>query len=183
MYGEVEEGKDQLFEGDKDEDFSEAELTTEEKDRDEKVIFQTSPLASEATDSIGLMNLESFCELLTHKWWCDTHASDLFLGFSRVALGFLSIFPGYGGLECDIGSIGDIFASKRSISSLEMIKAMFLIKINKIFRTIYSTKITKLSKNEWENFISDRDYILTEVDEKNRWREGGQGSTIRKRFR
>ena len=70
----------------------------------------------------------------------------LFPGLSSFALGFLSILPGSGGLECDIGSIGDIGLTKRSRLSLGMIEAMFLIKINKSLRTTDSTKIAKLRK-------------------------------------
>ena len=70
----------------------------------------------------------------------------MFSGSSRVSLGHLSMLPGPGGLECDIGSIGDIVSSKKSTLSLGMIKEMFLIKISNSLRTTDSTKIAKMSK-------------------------------------
>ena len=69
---------------------------------------------------------------------------------SGVSLGHLIVLPGSRGLECDIGSIGDIVSSKRSTLSLGMIKEMFLIKISNSLRTTDSTKIAKMSKTHGE---------------------------------
>lgn len=74
---------------------------------------------------MGLKKLDTCFELSIHKWSCDSHVSSLFPGLSRVVLGYLSMLPGSGGLKCDIGSIGDIVALKRSRLSLGMVEAIF----------------------------------------------------------
>ena len=63
-----------------------------------------------------------------------------FSGLCRVAMGFITMIPGARALECDIGSIGDIIASKRSRFSPGMIESMIMIKINKSLKIEDSTK-------------------------------------------
>ena len=113
---EGEEEHEQLSDGDQDDDSSEIELVPEGKARDETFRFQNLALESDTTDSTGLIKLESFWNLSSHKWWCDARVSALFPVLSRFALGFLSMIPGHRGLECNIGSSGDIAVSKRSRS-------------------------------------------------------------------
>ena len=140
-------------------------MTPEVKYSDGINRFNTLLPASKETDSTGLINLDSWYELSIHKWQSEPRFYFSFSGFLRVALVFLGMLTGLGGIDRDIGQMGDIVIPKWSSLSLGMAEAKFLTKINISLRTNYSSNIKSCHRSECESFIPDRNWIMTEVNE------------------
>ncbi len=88
------------------------------------------------------------------KWWaCQTSMPCLM----QVALAIMANKPASGGLECDLGSLSDILAPKRSLLGAGLVEINMFLKINKHLIPTNLTKVAPLDKKmNWENNILKR---------------------------
>jgi hypothetical protein len=111
----------------------------------------------------ALKALPSFRAESIPLWWADERVRAKFRALSRAALGFHGMLAGSGGLECDIGALGDIVGRKRASTSLMgMVEAQFLTRINKNLIPKDTTKIPALSSN-WVDKIPKRDWVFDSI--------------------
>jgi len=88
------------------------------------------------------------------KWWaCQTSMPCLMW----AALAILANKPSSGGLECDLGSLLDVLAPKRSLLHAGLVEINMFLKINKHLIPTNLTKVAPLDKKmNWENNIPKR---------------------------
>ncbi|KAH9547449.1 hypothetical protein CY35_11G034700 [Sphagnum magellanicum] len=74
-----------------------------------------------------------------------------------AALAILANKPSSGGLECDLGSLLDVLAPKRSLLHAGLVEINMFLKINKHLIPTNLTKVAPLDKKmNWENNIPKR---------------------------
>jgi hypothetical protein len=66
-----------------------------------------------------------------HEWWDHSKQIHDFPCLSQVASALFGMKPGAGGLECDIGSMGDVIGRRRSSLGPGIVEASMMIKLNK----------------------------------------------------
>ncbi len=88
------------------------------------------------------------------KWWaCQTSMPCLM----QAALAILANKPSSGGLECDLGSLSDVLAPKRSSLHAGLVKINMFLKINKNLIPTNLAEVAPLDKKmNWENNIPKR---------------------------
>ncbi len=90
-------------------------------------------------------------------------------GYSRVAFGLLGMLPGAGGLECDIGGVGDIIGSKRGSLDPGLVEVNLMLRVNKSLQETETIKVPRLG-DKWKEHIPVRpsypeDYFEGEEEE------------------
>jgi hypothetical protein len=80
-----------------------------------------------------------------------------------------SLKPGSGGLECDIGSMGDVIGRRRGSLGPGMVEASMMIKLNKD-RIVRDPMLVKEYRTSWQAFIPKRpddpaDYYMNNESE------------------
>ncbi|KAH8964893.1 hypothetical protein BDL97_04G089500 [Sphagnum fallax] len=74
-----------------------------------------------------------------------------------AALAILANKPSSGGLECDLGSLSDVLAPKRSLLRAGLVEINMFLKINKHLMSTNPTEVAPLDKKmNWENNIPKR---------------------------
>ncbi|CAK9223990.1 unnamed protein product [Sphagnum troendelagicum] len=79
--------------------------------------------------------------------------------FMQAALAILANKPSSGGLECDLGSLSDVLAPKRSSLCAGLVEINMFLKINKHLIPTNPTEVVLLDKKmnlSWENNIPKR---------------------------
>jgi hypothetical protein len=97
------------------------------------------------------------------KWWADSRVSNEFSALSRIALAYMGMLPGSGGLECDIGGIGSLIGKNRGSLSPGMIECQMMVRLHKELRTYNIQKVPDLGV-DWKKHIPDRDMVLNLPD-------------------
>jgi hypothetical protein len=89
---------------------------------------------------------------------------------SQVASALFGMKPGSGGLECDIGSMGDVIGRRRGSLGPGIVEASMMIKLNKD-RIVRDVMMVKEYPTSWKAFIPKRPddpadyYINNELDD------------------
>jgi hypothetical protein len=90
------------------------------------------------------------------KWWARQTSMPCFM---QAALAILANKPSSGGLECDLGSLSDILAPKRSSMHAGLVEINMFLKINKHLIPTNPAEVAPLDKKmnlNWENNIPKR---------------------------
>jgi hypothetical protein len=90
------------------------------------------------------------------KWWARQTNMPCLM---QAALAIMANKPSSGGLECDLGSLLDILAPKRSSLRAGLVEINMFLKINKHLIPMNPTKVVLLDKKmnlSWENNIPKR---------------------------
>ncbi len=75
----------------------------------------------------------------------------------QTALAILANKPSSGGLECDLGSLSNVLAPKRSSLHVGLVEINMFFKINKHLISTNLAKVAPLDKKmKWENNIPKR---------------------------
>jgi hypothetical protein len=75
----------------------------------------------------------------------------------QAVLAILANKPSSGGLECDLGSLSDVLAPKRSSLRADLVKINMFLKINKHLIPTNPAEVAPLDKKmNWENNIPKR---------------------------
>jgi hypothetical protein len=75
----------------------------------------------------------------------------------QAALAILANKPSSGGLECDLGSLSDVLAPKRSLLRADLVEINMFLKINKYLIPTSAAEVAPLDKKmNWENNIPKR---------------------------
>ena len=61
--------------------------------------------------------------------------------------------PGWGGLQCDFGSLNDIITPKRSLLGGGFAKASMMLKLNKHLMPYDPKNLISVDNSSWENHI------------------------------
>jgi hypothetical protein len=89
-------------------------------------------------------------------WWAAPDMARNYPCMSLVAGAIFSMLAGSGGLECDIGGIGDVITSKRSCIDPGMVEATMMIKLNEKYREHDPSKVKDLGKRGYMDHIPSR---------------------------
>jgi len=87
------------------------------------------------------------------KWWTRQTSMPCLM---QAALAILANKPSSGGLECDLGSLLDVLAPKRSLLRANLVEINMFLKINKHLIPTNPTEVVLLNKKmnlSWENNI------------------------------
>jgi hypothetical protein len=88
------------------------------------------------------------------KWWARQTSMPCLM---HAALAILANKPSSGGLECDLGSLSDVLAPKRSSLRAGLVEINMFLKINKHLISTNSTEVAPFDKKtNWENNIPKR---------------------------
>ncbi|CAK9214988.1 unnamed protein product [Sphagnum troendelagicum] len=88
------------------------------------------------------------------KWWARQTSMPYLM---QAALAILANKPSSGGLECDLGSLSDVLAPKRSLLRADLVEINMFLKINKYFIPTSAAEVALLDKKmNWENNIPKR---------------------------
>jgi hypothetical protein len=90
------------------------------------------------------------------KWWARQTSMPCLM---QAALAILANKPSSGGLECDLGSMSDVLAPKRSLLRAGLVEINMFLKINKHLIPTNPTEVVLLDKKmnlSWENNIPKR---------------------------
>ncbi|CAK9213555.1 unnamed protein product [Sphagnum troendelagicum] len=90
------------------------------------------------------------------KWWARQTSMPCLM---QAALAILANKPSSGGLECDLGSLSDVLAPKRSSLRAGLVEINMFLKINKHLIPTNPTEVVLLDKKmnlSWENNIPKR---------------------------
>jgi hypothetical protein len=90
------------------------------------------------------------------KWWARQISMPCLM---QAALAILANKPSSGGLECDLGSLSDVLAPKRSSLRAGLVEINMFLKINKHLILTNPTEVALLDKKmnlNWENNIPKR---------------------------
>ena len=90
-----------------------------------------------------------------NEWWGKPAQVLSFPCLSQVAGALFGMKPGSGGLECDIGSFGDVISRRRGSLNTGMVEASLMLKLNGDLLSYDTTKVVNLGK-EWRNSIPTR---------------------------
>lgn len=71
--------------------------------------------------------------------------------------------PGAGGLECDIGGVGDVIAQKRGSLGPEMVEVAMFLKLNRHMLIRDTTKVKEMGSN-WKEYIPSRPEFPIDYD-------------------
>jgi hypothetical protein len=97
-------------------------------------------------------------------WWGSQHQFDVMPALSQVALALFANKVSSGGLECDIGSMNDMIAPKRSTLRAGLIEVNMFLKLNSnLYRCMDPSEVTNLDC-KWESMIPTRP-VLALYDE------------------
>jgi hypothetical protein len=77
------------------------------------------------------------------KWWARQTSMPCFM---QATLAILANKPSSGGLECDLGSLSDVLAPKRSSLRVDLVEINMFLKINKHLIPTNPTKVAPLDK-------------------------------------
>ncbi len=67
------------------------------------------------------------------------------------------MLPGAGGLECDIGGVGDIIAPKRGSLDPGLVEVNLMLRVNKTLQELETINTKRLGSN-WQQQIPKRPY-------------------------
>jgi hypothetical protein len=85
------------------------------------------------------------------KWWAYQTSMPCLM---QAALAILANKPSSGGLECDLGSLSDVLAPKRSSLRAGLVEINMFLKINRHFIPTNPAEVAPLDKKmNWENNI------------------------------
>ncbi|CAM6041561.1 unnamed protein product [Sphagnum compactum] len=100
-------------------------------------------------------NIESWPESAELcKWWARQTSMPCLM---QAALAILANKPSSGGLECDLGSLSDVLAPKRSSLRAGLVEINMFLKINKHLIPTNPAEVAPLDKKmNWENNIPKR---------------------------
>jgi hypothetical protein len=88
------------------------------------------------------------------KWWARQTSMPCLM---QAALAILANKPSLGGLECNLGSLSDVLAPKRSSLRAGLVEINMFLKINKHLILTNPAKVALLDKKmNWENNIPKR---------------------------
>ncbi|CAK9879644.1 unnamed protein product [Sphagnum jensenii] len=88
------------------------------------------------------------------KWWARQISMPCLM---QAALAILANKPSSGGFECDLGSLSDIVAPKRSLLRAGLVEINMFLKINKHLIPTNPAEVAPLDKKmNWENNIPKR---------------------------
>jgi hypothetical protein len=88
------------------------------------------------------------------KWWARQTSMPCLM---QAVLAILANKPSSGGLECDLGSLSDVLAPKRSLLRAGLVEINMFLKINKHLISTNPAKVASLDKKmNWENNIPKR---------------------------
>jgi len=90
------------------------------------------------------------------KWWARQTSMPCLM---QAALAILANKPSLGGLECNLGSLSDVLAPKRSSLRVSLVEINMFLKINKHLIPTNPTEVVLLDKKmnlSWENNIPKR---------------------------
>jgi len=88
------------------------------------------------------------------KWWARQTSMPCLM---QAALAILANKPSLGGLECDLGSLSDVLAPKRSSLRAGLVEINMFLKINKHLIPTNPAEVAPLDKKmNWENNIPKR---------------------------
>jgi hypothetical protein len=90
------------------------------------------------------------------KWWAHQISMPCFM---QAALAILANKPSSGGLKCDLGSLSDVLAPKRSSLRAGLVEINMFLKINKHFTPTNPIEVVLLDKKmnlSWENNFPKR---------------------------
>jgi hypothetical protein len=93
-----------------------------------------------------------------HEWWAHPSQESEYPCISRVFGALIGCLAGSGGLENDIGGVGDTVSSKRGSLSAGMLEASMMIRLNPTLIEMNSSKIADLGMG-WKAFVPDRDEL------------------------
>jgi len=116
-----------------------------------------SPQAIVEDEISRYMRVEvSVCEYEdVHCWWGSSQQTLEFPCLSQVAGALFGMKPGSGGLECDIGSMGDVIGRRRGSLGPGMVEASMMIKLNKD-RIVRDPLMVEEYRNTWKGFVPKR---------------------------
>lgn len=100
---------------------------------------------------------------LTPAWWTSPEQKKRMPCLAQVALALLSCKPSAGGLECDLGSMSEVLAPKRSSLSPGFVEISMFLKINKELVTTNPQDVQKLDSN-WKDYIPVRPPVIEDGD-------------------
>lgn len=83
-------------------------------------------------------------------WWAKDKQKEDYGCLAVVASELFGFKPGSGGLECDIGGVGDVVSPKRSSLQPGMVEVAMFIKLNKDLIEQNPTKVDALPKKYME---------------------------------
>ena len=89
-------------------------------------------------------------------WWGRKEQKQNYPCLALVSSQLFGFKPGSGGLECDIGGMGDVISPKRSSLSPGMVEVAMFLKLNKDLVERDPLKVTELSRNDWKHSIPGR---------------------------
>jgi hypothetical protein len=125
-------------------------------------------IPNESTDSntpelIAKSEIESFLskevQIDPHDictWWGSKQQYESMPCLSQVSLALLANKMSSGGLECDIGSMNDVIAPKRSTLRAGLIEVNMFLKLNKnLYYSLDPSEVVKLD-SKWESSIPHR---------------------------
>lgn len=92
------------------------------------------------------------------KWWADKAQTQRMPCLAQTALALLACKPSSGGLECDLGSMSDVLAPKRSSLRAGLTEVNLFLKINKHLMPTDPKDVCKLDK-AWESHVPRRPTI------------------------
>ncbi len=88
------------------------------------------------------------------KWWARQTSMPCLM---QAAPAILANKPSSGELECDLGSLSDVLAPKRSSLRASLVEINMFLKINKLLILTNPAKVSPLDKKmNWENNIPKR---------------------------
>lgn len=88
-------------------------------------------------------------------WWSHREQQNKFPCLSKVATALFGMLPGSGGLECDIGGVGDVISPKRGSLDPGLVEVQMMIRLHKTLKELDSSAIPDLGKT-WKNYIPKR---------------------------
>ena len=89
------------------------------------------------------------------EWWAQPQQTRAFPCLSQVAASLFAMKPGSGGLECDIGGVGDVVGLKRSSLDQGMVEATMMLKLNKDLTVVNPILVPNLGAR-WKDAIPGR---------------------------
>ena len=108
-----------------------------------------------------------------HEWWALPPQKKAFPCLSQVAGALCGAKAGSGGLECDIGGMGDVISRRRGSLGPGMVEAAMMLKLNKDILVRNPERVNNLGARGWKASIPRRpdypsDYIAIIAGEEER---------------
>ena len=105
-----------------------------------------------------------------HEWWALPSQKSTFPCLSQVAGALCGAKAGSGGLECDIGGMGDVISRRRGSLGPGMVEAAMMLKLNRDILVGNPANVKDLGARGWKVYIPKRpdypsDYITVGEEE------------------